>query len=159
MATSRRTIATTLAGVAIATLMLAGCTSGGSGDDAGGSGGSGDSGAASSSQTTEEACAVLKGGVEDTYAELEASLEDIRTDPGKAAAAVGSLGDAFEETAADVTNEDVRATVDTVVEALRDFSEQVEVLAESPDTVNPDAITGASETLREGFTKLGATCP
>jgi len=159
LATSRRTIATTLAGVAIATLMLAGCSSGGSGDDAGGSGGSGDSGAASSSQTTEEACAVLKGGVEDTLADLQAGLDSLSSDPGKAATAVETLAGAFEDTAAGVGNKDVRAVADDATTALNDFSEQITTYAADPESVDPSAVTESANAVKSAMTKLGATCP
>ncbi|WP_411700041.1 hypothetical protein [Conyzicola sp.] len=163
MRTSRRTIASTLTGLAFASLLLAGCATGGSDAETSGSGsgssGGGNSGAAESSQTTEEACSVVKSGVEATYADLEASLGDIQSDPDKAAAAVGALGDAFEKSASQVTNEDVRATVDDIVGALDGFSEQVRVLAEAPETVDQAAVTAASTELQEGFAKLGTTCP
>ena len=153
MATSRRTIATTLTGIAFASLLLAGCTTGGSGDDAG------DSGAAASSQTTDEACEVLKGGVQDTLTDLQAGLNDLATDPGKAAEAVGTLAAAFEDTASDVTNDDVRTVADDATNALNDFSEQITAYAADPESVDQTAVTDSATAVQTAMTKLGATCP
>jgi len=159
LATSRRTIATTLAGVAIATLMLAGCSSGGSGDDAGGSSGSGDSGAASSSQTTEEACAILEGSLKDVYSELQEGLSGLSQDSAAAANAVSSLAAAFEDTAADVTNKDVRATVDSTVSSLKELGTQLTAYSEDPSNFDQSAATDAAGAVQTSFTKLQATCP
>jgi len=153
LATSRRTIATTLTGIAFASLLLAGCTTGGSGDDAG------DSGAAASSQTTDEACEVLKGGVQDTLTDLQAGLNDLATDPGKAAEAVGTLAAAFEDTASDVTNDDVRTVADDATNALNDFSEQITAYAADPESVDQTAVTDSATAVQTAMTKLGATCP
>lgn len=155
MPTSRRTIATTLTGIAFASLLLAGCTTGGSGDDAGDSG----SGAGASSQTTDEACEVLKGGVQDTLTDLQAGLNDLATDPGKAAEAVGTLAAAFEDTASDVTNDDVRTVADDATNALNDFSEQITAYAADPESVDQSAVTDSATAVQTAMTKLGATCP
>jgi hypothetical protein len=155
LATSRRTIATTLTGLALAGLLLAGCTSGGSGDDAGDSG----AGAGASNQTTEQACEVLKGGVQDTLTDLQAGLSELSTDPGKAAEAVGTLAAAFEDTAGDVTNDDVRAVADDATNALDDFSEQITAYAADPESVDQTAVTDSATAVQNAMTKLGATCP
>jgi hypothetical protein len=158
--TSRRTIASTLTGLAFAGLLLTGCTAGGSdagsaNDDKSG----GNSGQAESSQTTEEACAVLKAGVEDTLTDLQAGLSDLSTDPGKAAEAVSTLAAAFEDTASDVTNEDVRAVADDATTALTDFGDQITVYAENPETADQAAVTDSAGAVQTAMTKLGTTCP
>ena len=80
MATSRRTIATAFAGLAFASLVLVGCSSGGSivKSDSGDKGGT-------SSQSTEEACTVLKDGVTGTMTDLQSGLAELQSDPDKAA--------------------------------------------------------------------------
>jgi hypothetical protein len=153
LTTSRRTIATTLTGLAFASILLAGCTAGGSGDDAG------DSGAGASSQTTEEACTVLKGGVEDTLTDLQSGLAELQTNPAKAAAAVETLAAAFEDTATDVTNDDVRTVADDATTALNDFSEQITAYAADPESVDQTEVTDSATAVQTAMTKLGATCP
>ena len=150
MATSRRTIATTLTGIAFASLLLAGCTTGGSGDD---------SGSGASNQSTDQACEVLKGGVQDTIAELQSGLADLQADPAKAAAAVETLAAAFEDTATDVTNDDVRKVADDATNALNDFSEQISAYAADPESVDQTAVTDSATAVQSAMTKLGVTCP
>ncbi|GAB3607677.1 hypothetical protein GCM10027413_30860 [Conyzicola nivalis] len=163
MRTSRRTIASTLTGLAFAGLLLTGCAAGGS--DAGGSGSGsgisegGNSGSAGSSQTTEEACTVLKAGVEDTLTDLQAGLSELSTDPGKAAEAVETLAAAFEDTASDVTNEDVRTVTDDATTALNNFSEQITAYAANPEAADQTAVTDSAGAVQTAMTKLGTTCP
>ena len=156
MATSRRTIATTLTGIAFASLLLAGCTTGGSGGDSGADSGAG---AGSSSQSTDEACAVLKDGVQSTLQDLQAGLGDISTDPGKAAEAVGTLAAAFEDTTSDITNDDVRTVADDATNALNDFSEQITAYAADPESADQTAVTDSASAVQAAMTKVGATCP
>lgn len=153
MATSRRTIATTLTGIAFASLLLAGCSAGGSGSSDSGSG------AGASSQTKEQGCEVLKGGVQDTLTELQAGLADLQTDPAKAAAAVETLAAAFEDTAKDVTNKDVRTVTDDATTALNDFSGQISAYAADPTSVDQAGVTDSATAVQNAMTKLGATCP
>ena len=162
MATTRRTIATTLTAIAFASVLLTGCTTGDSGSGSGsGSGGSGGSGgdAGASSQTTEEACTVLKAGVEDTITQLQSGIADLQSDPAKAAEAVGTLAAAFEDTASDVTNDDVRAVADNATSALTDFSEQITAYAADPESADQAAVTDSATGVQNAMTKLGATCP
>jgi hypothetical protein len=154
--TSRRTIATTLTGLAFAGLLLTGCSTGGTG---GGGADADEPKAAESSQTTEEACTVLKAGVEDTLTDLQAGLSELSTDPGKAADAVGTLAAAFADTASDVTNEDVRAVADDATTALGDFSDQITVYAENPESADQAAVTDSAGAVQTAMTKLGTTCP
>jgi hypothetical protein len=156
LATSRRTIATTLTGIAFASLLLAGCTAGAS--SGGGSNDSG-SGAGASSQTTDEACEVLKAGVQSTLEDLQAGLSDISTDPAKAAEAVGTLAAAFEDTTGDVTNDDVRTVADDATNALNDFSEQITAYAADPESADQTAVTDSASAVQSAMTKVGATCP
>jgi hypothetical protein len=153
LATSRRTIATAFAGFAFASLVLVGCSAGGS--DAG----SGDSGAAPSSQSTEEACTVLKDGVQKTMTDLQSGLADLQSDPDKAAKAVDTLADAFEDTAKDVKNKDVRTVTDDATDALNAFSEQITAYAADPTSVDQTAVTDSATAVQTSMTKLGATCP
>ena len=157
MATSRRTIATTLTGLAFAGLLLAGCSAGGSGDGAQ-SGGSG-SGSGSSSQTSDEACEILKAGVQSTVQDLQNGLGDIQTDPDKAAEAVSTLAAAFEDTAKDVTNDDVRAVADEATDALNDFSEKITSYAADPESADQSAVTDSADGVQSAMTKVAATCP
>jgi hypothetical protein len=156
LATSRRTIATTLTGIAFASLLLAGGTAGAS--SGGGSNDSG-SGAGASSQTTDEACEVLKAGVQSTLEDLQAGLSDISTDPAKAAEAVGTLAAAFEDTTGDVTNDDVRTVADDATNALNDFSEQITAYAADPESADQTAVTDSASAVQSAMTKVGATCP
>jgi hypothetical protein len=157
LATSRRTIATAFAGFAFASLMLVGCSAGGSG--AGSDSGSGDSGAAPSSQTTEEACTVLKDGVTDTMTDLQSGLAELQANPDKAAEAVGTLAAAFEDTAKDVKNKDVRTVADEATESLNDFSDQITAYAADPTSVDQTSVTDSATAVQSSMTKLGATCP
>ena len=162
MATIRRSIATTFTAVAFATVLLAGCTTGGSGDTGSGSGsGSGSSGgdAGASGQTTAEACTVLKAGVEDTITNLQSGMTEMQTDPAKAAEAVGTLAAAFEDTASDVTNDDVRAVADNATSALNDFQEQITAYAANPESADQTAVTDSATGVQEAMTNLGTTCP
>lgn len=157
MATSRPTIATALAGFALVGLLLSGCSAGGS--DAESPEKSGGSNAESSSQTTEEACTVLKDGVSGTMEDLQAGLSELQSDPDAAAAAVGTLAAAFEDTAADVKNTDVRAVADDATDALNAFDMQIAAYAADPASVDQVAVTDAATAVQESMTKLGATCP
>ena len=154
MATSRRTIATAFAGLAFASLVLVGCSSGGSivKSDSGDKGGT-------SSQSTEEACTVLKEGVTGTMTDLQSGLAELQSDPDKAAKAVGTLAAAFEDTAKDVKNKDVRTVADDATDALNTFSTQITAYAADPASVDQTSVTDAATAVQTSFTKLGATCP
>lgn len=154
MATSRRTIATAFAGLAFASLVLVGCSSGGSivKSDSGDKGGT-------SSQSTEEACTVLKDGVTGTMTDLQSGLAELQSDPDKAAKAVGTLAAAFEDTAKDVKNKDVRTVADDATDALNTFSTQITAYAADPTSVDQASVTDAATAVQTSFTKLGATCP
>jgi capsule polysaccharide export protein KpsE/RkpR len=151
LATSRTT-ASALAGIAFAALVLAGCTAGGGDSD-------GDSGSSASAQTTEESCEILKSGVEDTLTELQAGLSTIQTDPQAAADAVTSLAAAFEDTASEVTNKDVRAVADDATDALTDFSGQIADYANDPENADQTAVMDSATAVQNAMTKLQATCP
>jgi hypothetical protein len=165
VAPSRRTTANALAGIALAALLLTGC-SGGGGEIVGEASSSApDSGSESGSgagQTTEEACEVLKTGVTDTIEKLQAGLSEIQTDPAAASAAVGSLATAFEESAADVTNKDVRVVADDATAALAEFSTQIQAYAANPeaaDATTQKAVTDSATAVQTAMTKVGTTCP
>lgn len=153
LTTSRRTIATAFTGLALASLVLTGCSLG-SGSGSGSSGGSG-----SSTQTAKEACTVLKDGVTDTMTELQAGLSELQTDPNKAAAAVTTLATAFEETAADVKNTDVRAVADKATAALNEFGTQITKYAADPASVDQTALTDSATAVQSSMTALATTCP
>jgi hypothetical protein len=157
LATSRPTIATALAGFALVGLLLSGCSAGES--DTASSDSSPEPKAESSSQTTEEACSVLKGGVSGTMQDLQAGLTELQTDPAAASAAVGTLAAAFEDTAADVKNTDVRAVADDATDALNAFDMQIAAYAADPASVDPAAVQNSATAVQEVMVKLGATCP
>jgi hypothetical protein len=162
VAPSRRTTANALAGIALAALLLTGCSAGTPGDSAESSTAAPEPEAGGSGQSTEEACEVLKVGVTDTMEQLQAGLGDIASDPAAASAAVTSLAAAFEETAADVTNEDVRVVADDATTALNEFSTQIEGYAANPegaDAATQKAVTDSATAVQTAMTKLGATCP
>ena len=157
MATSRPTIATALAGFALVGLLLSGCSAGGSDTKTPDS--SGGSTAESSSQTTEEACTVLKDGVAGTMEELQSGITELQSDPAAASAAVGTLAAAFEDTAADLENTDVRAVADDATEALTAFDTQIAAYAADPAGVDPTAVQNAANAVQQAMVKLGTTCP
>lgn len=146
MAISRRTTFTTTAviGIALGGLLLTGCT--------GGSGGA-------SGQTTEQACDILRTGVEDTTTELQAGLSDLATDPEAAADAVTSLTAAFEKSADKVTNSGVKSVADDAVTALSDFDEQIHAYATDPASVDQEKIQTSAEAVQTSLTAVGETCP
>ena len=157
MATTRPTIATALAGFALATLLLSGCSAGS--PDASAPDSSDGTDAGTSTQTTEEACTVLKDGVSGTMQDLQAGLEELQSDPDAAAAAVGTLAAAFEDTASDVKNTDVRTVADGATDALREFDMQIAAYASDPEGADQTAVTDAATGVQEAMLKLGATCP
>jgi len=157
LATSRPTIATALAGFALVGLLLSGCSAGGS--DTASSGASSEPKSESSSQTTEEACTVLKDGVSGTMEDLQAGLTELQSDPAAASAAVGTLAAAFEDTAADVKNTDVRAVADDATDALKAFDMQIAAYAADPASVDATTVQDSATAVQEAMLKLGTTCP
>ena len=157
MATSRPTLATALAGFALVGLLLSGCSAGG--PDTKSPESSGGSTAESSSQTTEEACTVLKDGVSGTMEDLQAGMTELQSDPAAASAAVGTLAAAFEDTAADVKNTDVRAVADDATDALNAFDMQIAAYAADPASVDATAVQDSATAVQEAMLKLGTTCP
>jgi hypothetical protein len=165
VAPSRRTTANALAGIALAALLLTGCSTGGgeiTGDASSSAPESGSESGSEAGQTTEEACEVLKTGVTETIEKLQAGLSEIRTDPAAASTAVSSLATAFEESAADVTNKDVRVVADDATAALAEFSTQIQAFAANPDTADEatqKAVTDSATAVQTAMTKVGTTCP
>jgi PBP1b-binding outer membrane lipoprotein LpoB len=161
LATSRRTTASTLAGIALAALLLTGCSAGGS-DEASGESSSAapeETSVAAEPQTAEESCEILKAGVEDTLTELQSGLSTIQTDPDAAAAAVTSLAAAFGDTAEDVTNEDVRAVADDATTALTDFSAVIADYANDPTNADQTVVMDSATAVQDAMTQLQTTCP
>ena len=157
MATSRRTIATTFAGLVFASVVLAGCAAGGS-TASSTSSPTPDGDANASGQTTAEACAILKDTMGDVYAGLQASMAQASEDPSAATDSVIDLADAFEATKPDVTNTDVRAIVDSSVTSLKDLGAQLDTYANDRASFDEAAATDAATAVQSSFTKLQATC-
>jgi hypothetical protein len=142
VATSRRT--TAFAGLAFAALVLTGCSAGAP---------------AASAQTTEQACDILKTGVESTTSELQSGLSDLATDPQAAADAVTTLTEAFEKSSADVDNTEVKNLADDATTALTEFDEQIHDYADDPASVDSTAIQASAEKVQTAIAAIGETCP
>jgi len=144
VAISRRTTAAAFSGLAFAALVLTGCTGGSPAD---------------SGQTTEQACDILKSGLEETTTELQSGLSDLATDPQAAADAVTTLTAAFTESAEKVSNTEVKALADDAVAALTDFDEQIHAYADDPASADQEAMQTSAEDVQTSITAVGETCP
>jgi hypothetical protein len=170
VAPSRRTTATALAGITLAALLLTGCSAG-SGEIIATPSSSAspsstpdpesDAGSSAGGQSKADACEVLKTGLTGTIESLQTSMSDMSTDPAAASAAVASLAEAFEETAADVTNEEVRGLADDTTAALNDFSQKIQGVGASPQTADEatrNALIASATEVQTTMGKIGTTC-
>lgn len=160
MATSRRTTASLLAAIALASLALTGCAaeSASTPGDAATSSPS-PKGDAGSGQSTEEACGVLKEGLTSTMTELQSGLAGLEADPAAAAAAIDSLTGAFSDTAAGIGNAEVRTVADGAAEAFTAFSVKIKAYAEDPANPDTAGLETAATGVKDAMTELGEVCP
>jgi len=143
VAASRRS--TAFAGLALAALLLSGCSS---------------SSSAASAQTTEQACDVLASGVEATTTKLQASLSGLATDPETAADDVTTLTSDFEKSAAGVDNVEVKNLATEAIAALSDFDEKIHAYADdSADVDVRAAVQTSAEGVQDAIGAIGVTCP
>jgi hypothetical protein len=143
VAPSRRS--TAFAGLAIATLALTGCSVGST---------------AASTQTSEQACDVLASGVSATTTKLQASLSTLATDPETAADDVTTLTSDFEKSAAGVENPELKRLAKDATAALGDFDEKIHAYAANPtDVDNQAAMQTSAEGVQDAIGAIGATCP
>lgn len=115
-------------------------------------------GCAGGAQSKADACKLIESEVTDSAAQLQSGLTSLSSDPEGAVSQLDDFADTFSGAADKVTNDEVKKSADSSVDALKAFIEQAKTAVDDPATADQTALTDSLTTLQDEFTKLGTTC-
>jgi hypothetical protein len=109
-------------------------------------------------QTVEEACTTLEEGATELQTSLQENMTALQSDPVAAAAAFQDVVDAFQEKAAEITNEEVKPVADKVETIFVDLNEIMQAAATDPASIDAESFTTSTTDLQTMTTELSEVC-
>jgi PBP1b-binding outer membrane lipoprotein LpoB len=123
--------------LAIATLLLSGC---------------------SASQSKADACSNLQDGMDSLETEMTQSMTDFQSDPTAAGEAISGFSETFSENVETVTNDEVKPVAEDADAALASFAEEFATFVEDPTSADTSGLETSSTELQTTFASLSELC-
>lgn len=134
---NRTTSVSAIGILAVAGLLLTGCTGG---------------------QSQAEACTIVQTTLEKAQTELTESVSSFGDDPVAGAEAVNKLATSFSDANDKITNGDVKPESTKATEALNGFADEMETAAADPASADQTALSDAIGEVQTTFSDLQAVC-
>ena len=138
MSRNRTTSASAIGLLAIAGLLLTGCTGGG--------------------QSQAEACTIVQDTLEKAQTELTESVSSFGDDPVAGSEAVTKLANSFSGANDKITNADVKPESTKATKALDAFAAEMETAAADPTSADQTALSDAIGDVQTTFGDLQKVC-
>ena len=136
---SHRTVLTAGTSLAVAVLLLAGCSAGAGGQ-----------------QTTKQACKVLSSDLTSSSSDLSSAFSNVQSDPAGAEKALAKFDVTLKASTAKVTNVKIKAAATATTKAVDKMDSDLK--AYSKDSSDTSDLEASASEVQSTFTKLGALC-
>ena len=123
--------------LAVAGLLLTGCSGG---------------------QSQAEACTIVQDTLEKAQTELSESVSSFGDDPVAGSEAVNKLAKSFSDANGEISNGDVKPESTKATEALDAFAAEMETASADPSSADPTALSDAVANVQSTFADLQKVC-
>ena len=135
---SHRTVLTTATTIAVAALLLTGCSAGGG------------------AQTTKQACKVLSSDLTSSSSDLTSAFSNLQSDPSGAEKALAKFDVALKASTAKVTNTKIKNAAVATTKAVDKMDSDLKAYVK--DSSDTSGLQASATEVQTTFTKLGKLC-
>lgn len=133
-----RRFAGPIVAISIGAAVLTGCSAGG--------------------QSKADACSTIQEGLTEVTSNLQTEASKLASDPEAASDGIDALADAFEETAGDVDEAEIKKLAEDASEKVNTFSDAVDDAVNDPENLDQDAFTTATTDVQDSIAALSEAC-